>query len=387
MIDVLLDACLEALLASSVAIVLVLALRRAWRRAFGAGAVVMLWTAVPAATVAVAVPARAVVAGAAPGADWIAPAVSQSVTNPGVAAHAMPLVVLSVWLSGTLVAAFLHFRAQRRFLRQLAPFKPGADGIYRSASTQFGALVTGVIRPRIVLPSDFEQRYTPQQQELILLHERSHVARADLIASWVAAAFRCAFWFNPLVHHAARCLSQDQEIASDAAVIRARPHLRGLYANTLLHAQLDGARTALVRQWGRKPIEERITMLATPTKSRSSRRAGGILAATVALALAGGAWAAQPPRAEPGTAAWSSTVINVRGNDLTLRQAVEVLAAAADVSVADGHLLDDARPHSDLEFAFNQMPASMALEIMLEEVADRVDYTFEPEGIRFVARR
>lgn len=383
----LLHAAVEALLATSVAIVIVLALRPAWRRAFGAEAVVALWAAVPAAVVAVAIPARVVVAGAAQGAHWSAPAAAESIAASGAATSVLPHLVLAVWLLGTLVAASLHVWAQRRFIRQLAPFKPGADHAYRSASTQFGAVVIGVIRPRIVLPADFEQRYTPQQQALILLHEQSHVARADLLANWIAAAFRCAFWFNPLVHYAARCLSRDQEIASDAAVIRAKPHLRGLYANTLLHDHLDGARTALARQWGRKPIEERITMLGAPAKSPTSRRVGGVLAAAMTLALAASAWAAQPPRVEPGTAAWSSTVINVRGNDLTLRQAVEVLAAAAEVSVADGHLLDDARPDADLEFAFTDIPASTALEIMLEEVSAKLDYTLEPEGVRFIARK
>lgn len=377
----------EALLSASIAIVVVLALRPAWRKAFGSEAVLVLWAAVPAAVVAIALPARVVAAGASHGVDWRAPLVASPVADASTAAAAAQPLVLAAWLLGAVAFAALHVWAQRSFLRQLAPSGPDADGTYRSASTRFGAVVIGVLRPRVVLPSDFERRYTPQQQELILLHEQSHMARADLLASWIAAAFRCAFWFNPLVHYAARCLSRDQELASDAAVMRARPQLRGLYAHTLLHDQLDGAGNALAQPWGRKPIEERIVMLAVPTKSRSASRAGGVLAAALTLALATAAWAAQPPQVEAGTAAWSSEIINAQGKDLTLRQAVEVLAAAANVAVADGHLLDHARPAADFEFSFTDMPASTALTIMLEEVSGQLDYRLEPEGIRVIARK
>lgn len=382
----LLQASLEALFATSIAILVVLALRPAWRGAFGAEAVVVLWAAVPAATVAVAIPARVVVADASHGAEWSSPSVFHAVAGPGGTAEPVQHLVLAAWLLGALASASMQFWAQRKFLRQLAPTRPDGGDEYRSESTHFGAVVIGALRPRIVLPFDFEQRYTPQQQELIRLHEQSHVARADLFANWIAAGFRCAFWFNPLVHYAARCLSLDQEIASDAAVIRARPHLRGLYAHTLLHDQLDGTPTALARQWGRKPIEERITMLAVPTKSRSISRTGGVLAAAMTLALAAGVWAAQPPRTEAGTAVWSSAVINVKGDDLTLRQAVEIVAAASDVSVADGHLLDIARPGDDLDFSFAEIPASTALEIMLEEVAEQIDYRIEPNGVRIIKK-
>lgn len=383
----LLQAALELLLSSSAAILVVLVLRPAWRAAFGAAAVVALWAAVPAAMLAVATPARVVLADGMQPVDWggvPTPAgVLTGAVGVGAAWHG---TVLALWLAGTLVTASLHLLAQQRFLRQLAPLGRAGDHIDRSASTRFGAVVIGVLRPRIVLPADFERRYTPQQQELILLHEGSHVVRADLLASWLAAAFRCAFWFNPLVHYAARCLSHDQELASDAAVIRARPHLRGLYANTLLHDQLDGTRMVQARQWGRKPIEKRIRMLAEPMKSRSLSRTGAALAAAVALALAAGAWAAQPPRVDAGTAAWSSAPISLAGDDLTLRQAVEQVAAAANVSVAGGHLLDEARPGSDLDVSFTEIPASTALQIMLEEVSAELDYTIEERGVRFTRK-
>lgn len=379
----LLRALVEALLASSAAILIVLALRPAWRAAFGAEAVVALWTAVPAAIVAVAIPGRVVAAVASHGSDWGAPSVAAAVAGPQGIVDVAGRLVLAAWLVGALAATWVQARAQHRFLRQLGPLGPGPHDAYRSASTRFGAVVVGVLRPRVVLPADFEQRYTPQQQELILLHERSHVARADLPASAIAAGLRCVFWFNPLVHYAAHCLARDQEIASDAAVVRARPHLRGLYASTLLHDQLVGTHAALARQWGKKPIEERLTMLGRPTKPRSLTRAGAALAAAATLALAAGAWAAQPPRADIATTAWSSTVVTVKGDDLTLRQAIEIVADASGVSIAEGHLLDEARPASDLDVEFTDMPAATALEIMLEDLPATLDYTIEPEGVRF----
>ena len=50
--------------------------------------------------------------------------------------------------------------------------------------------MVGVLRPRIVTPSDFTRRYTEREQLVVLAHERTHIVRQDpRINAMVALAF------------------------------------------------------------------------------------------------------------------------------------------------------------------------------------------------------
>ena len=138
--------------------------------------------------------------------------------------------------------------------------------------------------------------------------------------------------------------------------------------------------------WGRKPIEERISMLKSPTMSNVKRSIGAVLATVVASGAAAGAWAAQPARVEAEGTGWSAAPITIAGENSTLRQAVEHVASVAGVRVSRADLLDEARPGADIDYSFNDTPGSAALQIMLEDVSMAVDYSIEAGGIRFTAK-
>ena len=69
------------------------------------------------------------------------------------------------------------------------------------------------------VPADFAARYSADEQDLIIAHERQHAARHDPAANALLALLQCAFWFNPLMHLAASRFRFDQELACDAAVM------------------------------------------------------------------------------------------------------------------------------------------------------------------------
>ena len=79
--------------------------------------------------------------------------------------------------------------------------------------------VLGVFRPKVILPVDFEFRYTRLERLLVFSHERTHLRRGDAVWNAVVALVRCLLWFNPLVHLASNYLREDQEFSSDAAVV------------------------------------------------------------------------------------------------------------------------------------------------------------------------
>ncbi|GGA67400.1 hypothetical protein GCM10011521_01880 [Arenimonas soli] len=285
----------EATIAGTAAIALVLLLRRPLRAWFGVGAVYAAWLLVPAALVAVAIPAA------------IVPVVSVPTTSIAVAQGTGPAIVardsldpgpwlVALWALGTLAAAARLLRQQRRFLAGLGRLQRRPDGLYQSDVSQGLPAVVGW-RARIVLPADFEQRYEPGQQQLVLCHERVHQGRGDLWANAMASVLGCVFWFNPIVHVAARRFRYDQELACDAVVLARFPHRRRTYGDALLKSELaDHPLPVGCHGFGSHPLKERIAMLKHPLPSKKRWIAGLVL---VALLTAGGgwtAWAAQPAR-------------------------------------------------------------------------------------------
>ena len=111
---------------------------------------------------------------------------------------------------------------------------------------------------------------------------------------------RCLYWFNPLVHMAARRFRLDQELACDAAVLRRHPKDRRSYGEAMLKTQLAAISLPLGCHWpSRHPLKERISMLKQSSPSAARRRAGSaVIAAGLAL-VALGSWATQPTQVPP----------------------------------------------------------------------------------------
>jgi len=80
--------------------------------------------------------------------------------------------------------------------------------------------VVGVLRPRLVVPSNW-RAWSPAQRHCILLHELAHIQRCDVATQWLGRLALLAYWFNPLVWHAVGRLRAERELASDDCVLLA----------------------------------------------------------------------------------------------------------------------------------------------------------------------
>lgn len=297
MIDLLWNEAQQLVLASSLAIGLVLLLRPLLRRTFGPELAYLAWAAVPFSLVAVLLPQAASLPphpSASP--SWttqalagVQSAVLQAPVDP------RPGLLLG-WGLGALVLAMVLMRTQRRFANQVRR-QPGSEF---DQSDEASPAVFGLWRPRIVLPGDFTSRYDAREQALLLAHEREHLRRRDIPAQALAATLSCLFWFNPLVHMAARRFRLDQELACDAAVLRRHPKDRRSYGQAMLKTQLAAISLPLGCHWpSRHPLKERISMLKQSSPSAARRRVGSaVIAAGLAL-VALGSWAAQPAQVPP----------------------------------------------------------------------------------------
>jgi hypothetical protein len=233
---------------------------------------------------------------------------------------------------------------QRSFVRSLGKMTPDSDGIRRSNSIVAPMLV-GAWRPQIVVPVDFEARYSNEERRLILAHERAHQQRRDISINAFAAAWLCLFWFNPLIYWAIGRLRFDQELACDALVLArsgARPRR---YAEALLKTQLATEsvwRMPLGCYWqSAHPLKERVAMLKRPLPG-SRRRIVGIAFALLLTIFGGYAvWAAQPQAQVKSAQILVKMKLTVTTPSDTWGASTEVLANSGEVaSYQPGHPYD-----------------------------------------------
>ncbi len=297
----------HAALASSIAIALVLIMRKPMRNRFGAQVAYALWAFVPVAIGVSLIPApiaqeivapipidAAPIAGALPMTPMPTIGTDRSTSHSGCCARGSAAPLLwTMWLA----------YQQRRFLIELGRLERYNDDAWRAQNVTACPALIGAWRPRIVLPEDFDQRYTATERTLILAHERTHVARADAALNLGVSALRCVFWFNPLLHAAAARFRFDQELACDASVISRFPEARRPYADAMLKTQLADIGLPVGCHWqSSHPLKERISMLKSNLPSPRRKRLGIALSCVFAAGVAAIAWAEQPKRlADPAT--------------------------------------------------------------------------------------
>ena len=300
---------LRANLAIGAAVLLVLILRRPVRSLFGARAAYGLWLIAPLAVIAVLLPARTITI-QAPIAPLSVAAVTQTTvavptavppeaaTRHRVETHRIRHGLVIVWGLVALLAIGIQAERQRRFLKSLGRLR-GEKDMFHAEHAGVGPAVIGALSPRVVLPADFALRFTPEEQALILAHERNHLSMGDAQINALTIAVQCLFWFNPLVHIGANRLRIDQEIACDAAVLTRYPVARRTYGEAMLKTQLAPHAPPLGCHWpasANKQLKERFVMLKQHRQGRARRMTGAAAVAALAMGAGFAAWAAQPAR-------------------------------------------------------------------------------------------
>ena len=288
-------------------------LRGLVRRAVGAEAAYWLWLLLPSSLFAALLP-RAPSCLCGPE-SYVSPLVIRGIGAPlalapqvEVSHHALTLTV--AWGIGA-AAALMYFTCWQQVLRRsLGLLQRRPDGTYSSPTAKQPMLV-GAWRPRIVLPSDFDNRYSDSERAVILAHERAHVRRRDALTNGIALALVCLLWFNPIGYWAWSRFRVDQELACDAAVLRRERVSRRRYARALAKTEL-AMRIAVAFGWRRRhPLIKRVAMLRHRTPGRTQRVAGYALALVLMLSGTYVVWAAQPEDGGP-TASSSSSAQDIR---------------------------------------------------------------------------
>ncbi|MCP4545066.1 MAG: DUF4440 domain-containing protein [bacterium] len=150
----------------------------------------------------------------------------------------LPLILIGVWMTGTLAALLLFAVGHLQLQRLVKKAHPVTDrgwldqGAESAASLEikpdaFSLLYTtrglspmtwGIRRPVIILPSE-HTAWSPSQRRDILVHELAHVKRRDCLTQTLANLACILHWFNPLVWLASRKMLVERERACDDQVL------------------------------------------------------------------------------------------------------------------------------------------------------------------------
>ncbi|MFZ2277111.1 MAG: M56 family metallopeptidase [Prosthecobacter sp.] len=106
------------------------------------------------------------------------------------------------------------------------------------ASSVSSPAVTGLLRPTLLLPTEFDREFTPAETRLVLKHELMHLKRGDLSLNALMCVLMALHWFNPLLWIAFFKIRADREAACDAQVLQnaTRDH-RIAYGHALLKVE------------------------------------------------------------------------------------------------------------------------------------------------------
>jgi beta-lactamase regulating signal transducer with metallopeptidase domain len=273
MIELLALALTRVQIAAAFGVLLVLLLRLPVRKLFGPRRAYGLWAVVPVAAVASVFPSRA------------------ETLKIGVAAAplalSLALTVLAVWLAGAAIFAGFMLLQERAFRR-------------RADRGEVGPAVMGTLWPRLVLPADFETRFSVRERDLILLHERTHIHRGDPMANLAMAGCRVLGWCNPMIHVGAAFARIDQELACDATVLALKDDIRGDYAKALLKVSTSGGLASpLACGWGTHPLVLRVGFLGRIEPSVRCQVAGFLFLTALSVATFLGVWSVAPRGFDP----------------------------------------------------------------------------------------
>ena len=214
-------------------------------------------------------------------------------------------MVMLTWLvvAGVLLLReLIGWQRVHRLAREGVPTSVG-DGTYQSDRVMT-PVVTGVLRPRVMVPSSWPQ-WGDGVRQMVLGHERAHVGRRDPIFAAIARINRAVFWFHPLSWWMERHLSRLAERACDDIVIRTMKEPR-LYAALLVEMAHRLRHQGCRVEWqgigivSSRRFEERVDLiLEGPAPQLSLKAKLGLLATCAALVVVGvGCETAAAPLAE-----------------------------------------------------------------------------------------
>jgi beta-lactamase regulating signal transducer with metallopeptidase domain len=166
-----------------------------------------------------------------------APASVAAIPESNSESSAATILVL-LWLVGTCALGGRAVVARVKLSRQRWQWhtsdEPNLEQLVESLSHRIGMKRTvrirvtnglptpvafGILRPTVLVPTDFTKRFSDAQQQVILAHELAHLAGSDPAWLFASELVTALMWWHPLAHVARRRLLAASEQAADEACV------------------------------------------------------------------------------------------------------------------------------------------------------------------------
>lgn len=294
-------------------------------------------------------------------------------------------LLMITWLLASLLLA-LRWTMAAKHLANVGTFWRSriVDGIQVWETPNLGPAVSGVFRPRILVPK-WLLSMPKDQRALVLLHENEHVRARDPVAMAGMRMARILVPWNPVVWLLTSRLLHALELDCDRRVLRRRPDIE-TYGDTLLQVSARGVRpliAAAAFTESHVPLQKRIVAMTTPPRSASVLGITTSLALGVLLVL-GSCEVPIPTQQGPEAEAEQSIVESVQKNMVRLRmdrddtvfidgvshpieEVSDVVGPLYDAS--DGHLIasiqgDDTTPYRVMDQLQNELIEAGVLRVV-----------------------
>lgn len=205
--------------------------------------------------------------------------------------HALDGALLTGWLALSACVAAVGAGATIRLLLRRRGWR---GGVLRGRSVLWsndtGPAVTGLFRPRVVLP-DWVRSASPARQELVLVHEEEHMRAKDVQLRFSVALLLAAFPWNPALWFQYQRLGAAIEMDCDQRVMNRLPGRSRLYGDLLLRAAsprsgVPGMAVAALSE-RQSSMERRIrALLGKAPQARAAKAALLVFAAVFVTAVA-----------------------------------------------------------------------------------------------------
>jgi bla regulator protein blaR1 len=201
------------------------------------------------------------------------------------------IILATIWTAGAvamLIRLTSRIRNEHRDAQNLAPLTNAtpasaflADGVPVSfGETQATPAVSGVLSPRIVLPTGLDRLLSPREFRAVLIHELAHARRRDNLLRLLYEAALCILWFNPLMWLAGIRLSLYRELSCDESVVR-RAHGHELVS--ALAKLAVPKQSGVLQATASSHLTYRLALLAMPRQT--TNRAASLLLTTLFLVI------------------------------------------------------------------------------------------------------
>ena len=124
-------------------------------------------------------------------------------------------------------------------------------------------LTFGWLKPIVLLPTSLLIQLSPEQIEMIVLHELAHIRRHDYLWSLGQSIAEIVLFYHPAYWFIARVLEREREFACDQMTVEATQQPE-VYARTLVDIAATKAAPLGLAASGRRDLSARIKRVVTP---------------------------------------------------------------------------------------------------------------------------